>query len=281
MSLTLTGQASVPTSPSMGKFKFYIDDAGKAYVVNAAGVATAVSPVGVDGLGASEGQVWTADGADGAGWESGSSSLSDYENVIVVDAGGNGDFTRLEAAVDATTINDLIIVASNTSEDGSVDLAGGRNIWILPGRTVNLSANNIYCSQTATPSRIWGGKIRGSNIIFRRGSSTGNLTYLYGVDVETTSTSQPVFDYSHNDQQFIAYYSILKSAGVCYFMQAIPLSSMFLWCYFQAPTAIFFTLTDWNNAPFWKCVFSSGTLATPSAFSAAAGTAIETNVLIP
>lgn len=44
-------------------------------------------------------------------------SLSDYANVIVVDAGGNGDYTTLEAAVAAANNNDVIYVFGNLTEN--------------------------------------------------------------------------------------------------------------------------------------------------------------------
>ena len=72
MSLTLAGQASAPAAPGAGKFKFYIDDDGNAFIVDEEGTAVAVAPsvpTGIDGTDADDGQVWTADGADGARWE--------------------------------------------------------------------------------------------------------------------------------------------------------------------------------------------------------------------
>lgn len=68
--ITLTGQASAPAAPGAGKFKLYIDDNGQAYVVDSGGNAVPVAPSGVDGAGGTDGQVWTADGAGGAAWES-------------------------------------------------------------------------------------------------------------------------------------------------------------------------------------------------------------------
>ena len=129
--------------PRAGEVALRIDSTGAIFTKPEGAEEVAVGggsvPAGVDGAGASNGQVWTADGADGAGWVAANPSLSDYENVVVVDAGGNGDYTTLGAAgsgeVSAKTfyvIGDTIEVSNITPVDGSV--------FVIPsGSSVNFT----------------------------------------------------------------------------------------------------------------------------------------------
>lgn len=62
-------------------------------------------------------------------------SLSDYQNVIVVDGGGNGDYTSLAEAVAAAGTNDLIVVFGGTYSS-PVTISAARTIFIPSYSTI-------------------------------------------------------------------------------------------------------------------------------------------------
>ena len=121
-----TSDSFVPgINPGEGSIR--IDEGGNLFTMVSDGNELPVGgggevPAGIDGAGADAGQVWTADGANGADWASANPSLSDYENVVVVDAGGNGDYTTLRAALTAApnSVKTLIIIGSDTIETSAI-----------------------------------------------------------------------------------------------------------------------------------------------------------------
>ena len=103
----------------------------------------------------------------------GSPGLSDYSDVVVVDAGGNGDYATLREAAAAAPDNSLIMVMGNTVETDDIVFSQnvhvfgfGKNILqsqprvVLPvnkivqlasgGKTVSMSNISIYQTQTSS-----------------------------------------------------------------------------------------------------------------------------------
>lgn len=98
------------------------------------------------------GNSWFSVDADGNKKPVGGNSLSDYSQTIVVDANGNGDFTKLSEAVAAANQGDRIIVFTNIYETGDpLDISKGVHIVLLP--EVQLGVNIVFSgSQVNTVS---------------------------------------------------------------------------------------------------------------------------------
>lgn len=72
----------LPKLPDAGNFKLFVDENGVAYIVDSTGTAVPVSPAGIDGTGALAGQVWTADGANGAAFADAPSVP--YQSIVLL-----------------------------------------------------------------------------------------------------------------------------------------------------------------------------------------------------
>lgn len=90
---------------------------------------------------AAAGQLLTASGPGEAAFAApagGGASLSDYSNVIVVDAGGNGDYTTLSAAIAAATSGDLIYIFGALTEAGPITVTKAITIFGPGNHAVNV-----------------------------------------------------------------------------------------------------------------------------------------------
>ncbi len=90
---------------------------------------------------AGAGQVLTASGPGAAAFAAaagGGASLSDYSNVIVVDAGGNGDYTTLSAAIAAAASGDLIFIFGALTEASPITLTKAITVFGPGNHAVNV-----------------------------------------------------------------------------------------------------------------------------------------------
>lgn len=277
MSVTLTGQASAPDAPGAGKFKFYIDGVGQAYVVDENGTVVSVTPAGVNGVGGSVGQVWTADGDDGAAWLDGKPSLSDFQKVYVVDAGGKGDFTTLSEAVSGAPAGSIIIVFGEITETDSVDL--GLLTWIGVGAVVSLGGN-VASVSSGDDATVRGIKFTGT------GGEVLSITGTANIDMENViaicETASPI-GYALNinggnvvrakNCKFVSETAVAASVGM--YVDDVPADSMFSHCEFRGNMASIAAASAWSNAPIYHSVLSTASAnVTPDN-----GTASGTNVI--
>ncbi len=104
---------------------------------------------------AATGQVLTASGPGAAAFAAaaGGPSLSDYSNVVVVDAGGAGDYTTLAAAMasitDATDTNRYVIIMMPgfylIPNDAGFEISkNGVDIWAYPNTVTMTSEGTSY-----------------------------------------------------------------------------------------------------------------------------------------
>ena len=128
--------------------------AGDIAVYN--GSAWVIQAVGADGT------VLTADSAesDGIKWAAvaaGGSGIPDYQNVLGVDPGGNGDYTTLVAACAAASTGDLIIAAPSTyTLTSTLSIPSGVRVYILPGGEIKPSGSFTTLISLGTDSELAG-----------------------------------------------------------------------------------------------------------------------------
>ena len=148
-----------------------------------------------DPAGATEGYVWTADGANGADWAAVSGiSLSDYSNVIVVDAGGNGDYTTLSAGIAAASDGDLIITFGKLAEVDAITC--GKNLTIFsPGyHTIDVPVTITSGTLRLTGQPYWsnetgfavsGGALYGMGGTIKKIAATGGTVFARDCRIAT------------------------------------------------------------------------------------------------
>ncbi len=136
---------------------------------------------------AENGQVLTATGPDEAAFADpagGGASLSDYSNVIVVDAGGNGDYTSLAAAVTAAAAGDTIYIFGLVAEAG-VSINKNLTIYAHPqGSTVTV---NVPLTVTTGSVFLIGGKYSSVTV-------TGGTLYLRNATVDVVNLTGGILD---------------------------------------------------------------------------------------
>lgn len=170
MSITLTGQASAPAAPSAGKYKFYIDDSGQAYVVDSGGNAVPVAPSGVDGAGGTDGQVWTADGAGGAAWENAPGLPGSPTRLI---------FEISQSGTNAPTVTDIY----------NPDMVTVTPAYMGTGQYLLTFSQPIFSNDPVDTGVF--------SVIGPGSNSTGPNCYVYRA-VPLTSTQMAVVSYSNN-----------------------------------------------------------------------------------
>lgn len=158
--------------------------------------------------GASAGQVLTASGPGAAGFAAvtGGPSLSDYENVIVVDAGGNGDYDLLSDAISAASTKTAIFVFGDIADNGfpsasnktldiyfhNGELTG--SMFLILNSSSRIRLFNPRLSMASTISVPTGAEIGiyGGHIIVSGSESAirvdGGTLIAYGVTFESTGT---------------------------------------------------------------------------------------------
>lgn len=134
---------------------------------------------------AEAGQVLTASGPGAAAFAAaaGGPSLSDYSNVIVVDAGGNGDYTSVSAALATAPANSVIVVFGQTTEPDNIGFSpfnSGITVVLTAGSVVNMGGSYIFVVQSP------GLKILGNGTI---AASGGQTLYTLSGDVEIGNIS--------------------------------------------------------------------------------------------
>lgn len=134
---------------------------------------------------AAAGEVLTASGPGAAAFAAvaGGPGLSDYSNVVVVDAGGNGDYTSVTAALAAAPANSVIVVFGQTTEPDNVGFSpfnSGITIVLTAGAMVNMGGDYIFVVQSP------GLKILGNGTITASG---GQTLYTLSGDVELGNIS--------------------------------------------------------------------------------------------
>lgn len=134
---------NTPSLPAPGNFKVFSDANGILYILDSTGAITAVSPIGISGAGAILGQVWTADGANGAGWQPVPPMYSQFQRYKTVATVGGDYPTVFDANADAATSGqNTIIVFGNVTETQDITFIYDTHIHFAPGaswRPMNLS----------------------------------------------------------------------------------------------------------------------------------------------
>lgn len=234
---------------------------------------------------ATSGQVLTASGPGSAGFAtpSASASLSDYQNVIVVDPGGNGDYTTLGAAFTAAADGDVIAVFGETTETGNIAIGsaiGGVNkkitIWLTPGSLVNFGAYKLFSAYDVT--------IVGNGTMTSTVPSAGTVTFYNGtltlgsVKIENTVDGGYALSLESIAVTAKLFATTLQATGSsAYALNIVGPANL------SADTLLHGLLiignvmsnTAWSNAP----IYNSAIKGTVTNVTANAGTANGTNVV--
>ncbi len=160
---------------------------------------------------AEAGQVLTASGPGAAGFAAVASGtgLSDFSNVVVVDAGGNGDYTTLGDAISAVGTTDLIVVFGSLSAETITISSGAYTIW-LPSYRSNVAASftingaSLYVNgvgrMTGTFNLNSGSltlmeNVRATNVQVNGGTFYGYNPYIYTLALNATAALRVVGAY--------------------------------------------------------------------------------------
>lgn len=191
-------------------------------------------------------------------------ALQLYQNNIVVDPTGNGDYTTIGAAWAAAGANDIIWVFGNNSVTAGLTLSSGtRNMYVTPGATIVGPAADLFTLSGTATFNIWGpGKIYANTSwrgIIMSGSASLIADHIVIADaldgITITSTSNYVV---------MTYCRVNRGGsgfGLSSTVGSIAAGSKFVHCQFVSKIADAgaYSTVPWNNAPFYGCYFEVGT----------------------
>jgi hypothetical protein len=202
-------------------------------------------------------------------------ALTDYANVIVVDADGNGDHTTLKDAVDAASAGDVIVVFGQTSETASIDIGCDLTLWITAGAEVAFaSAKQLRCG-TYTVTIIGPGKITGNNNTeLLDVGSTATVT-LQNLTVDNDDATGCAIRKATGTPTLKIFNSQIYGEGTALGYGPYSSSSLFIASYFCGSIAVH-SVSSWTSAPFYHCVFQGAVTNLTADAGAANGSNIET-----
>lgn len=105
-------------------------------------------------------------------------TVPSYANIIVVDNGGNGDYTTVSGAMTDATSGDLIILVNDVTEASAITWVNGVSLWIMPGATYTYQPasgiSNAFVIGDGVTATIYGpGRILGDGGSLGAGESIG------------------------------------------------------------------------------------------------------------
>ncbi len=243
---------------------------------------------------AGAGQVLTASGPGAAAFAAaaGGPSLSDYSNIVVVDAGGNGDHTLLINAVNNAPEGSLICVVSTPAPNASViAINKSLDIWIWPNVVIDMGGTTTAIGAAGKTVTLRGKftngvlKPNGGNVYF------DHVIAVMYLDASVTATtlldikdSAIVYEDAFGGAARFNNTTVLKIRNSVFdgltsrggiFPTSLAVGSIIENSRFSGDTNSVLATGAFANAPFYHCVFDGPV----SNVTANAGTANGTNVV--
>lgn len=108
------------TLPPNGRLGLYIFTGGVLSLIDSTGAVVNVTPIGIDGTGAALGEVWTAGGANDAGWVA--APVLDTNAVGAMDTAADIDLADGVFVTATLAANTTITISNPPSGGGAFDL---------------------------------------------------------------------------------------------------------------------------------------------------------------
>lgn len=200
-----------------------------------------------------------------------------YENIVIIDSGGNGDYETLSGALAAGAILDnyIVYIFGDVLDSGAIDFFDSEfvTVCITPGailRPTELYAvgsdHTIVGPGLLAPQGAQGLIPYNPNMTLTLRDLEINNVGGRGLDLTTVQTSTKIVAYNTVFQgTYSVYAGINKIASASRFVGCTLIGTLFA----PAPA-------PWSNAPFYHCVFNG----TVTNVTAAAGTANGSNIVI-
>lgn len=207
--------------------------------------------------------------------------LFGYDGIVVVDAGGNGDFETLSAAITSGVVQNgtVIYIFGDVTDSYPIDFSDIKSVtvYITPGAV--LRPEQLYavgCTHT----------IIGPGLLAPQGGNVqGLIPYLYDANMTLTLRDLHINNVGgrgldltsvQNTIQVLAYNTVFQGTHSIYAgINKIASTSKFDGCTLVG-TLLAPAPAPWTNAPFYHCVFNG----TVTNVTAAAGTANGSNIVI-
>lgn len=213
----------------------------------------------------------------------GGNSFSDYENIIVVDSGGNGDFTTLKGAMDsiiATPTGDqLVLVMSSTVEVGIIPVPTTvkTSICIPGGVTVNLGSDHIRTNMGCDLHIYGGGTITSDGAQPTLYNDKGaNRIELNNISLIHTGGAGIAWEHSEETTEICFCNCTFQGAAADLLFTAAPNSGLVWNCRLIGSPLVGSVAGAWVSADIYNCYF---TTAPQAGFTFNSGTTYGTNIV--